>query len=64
MAKAVYMINGKKSNSVEYPTEQVAEDAMKEEMQELAEPGLVGKVYALYSASTFTCDFIELPTNV
>lgn len=62
MGKSVYMIVGKKSNNVEYPTESAAQIAMHEEMQETGEPNAVGKVYSLTYAASFTCEIIELPT--
>ena len=63
MAKAVYVITGKKSNNVEYPTEATAKTAMKDEMISLNEINLVGKVYTLSYATSYVGKFTDLPTK-
>ena len=61
MAKAVYVIKGKKSDDTEYPTEATAVTAMKEEMVALGEVNSVGKVYTLSYATTYVGEFSDLP---
>ena len=61
MAKAVYIIEGKKSNNVEYPTVSAAEIAMKEEMDNLREPNLLGKVYELVKQRRKVCTLENVP---
>ena len=61
MATAVYMIEGKKSNNVEYPTVSSAEIAMKNEIDNIMEPNLLGKVYELVKQRRKVCTLNDVP---